>query len=109
MLKLDEFASSTKAMSKGTISSFHLLLDEFGSSAEIANGINATQYGYFFKPIGTLQEELANRELALSKNKTFDSSACDLNLLSVLSSDTGHEINQKRPMLEQSAETLSDR
>lgn len=109
MLKLDEFASSTKAMSKGTISSFHLLLDEFGSSAEIANGINATQYGYFFKPIGTLQEELANRELALSKNKTFDSSARDLDLLSVLSSDTIHEINHKRPMLEQSAETLSDR
>lgn len=109
MSKLDEFASSTKAMSKGTISSFHLLLHDYEKAAEIADGINATKYGYFFKPIGTLQEELANRELALSQNKTFDPPARDLDLLSILSSDDIHEINQNRPMLEQSAETLSDR
>ena len=65
MLKLDEFASSTKAMNKGTTSSFYLLLHEFESAAEIASGITATQYGYFFKTIGKLVEELANRELSL--------------------------------------------
>ena len=109
MMKLDEFASSTKAMSKGTISSFYLLLHEFENAAEVANGINATQYGYFFKPIGSLQEELANRELALNQHKAFDSSARDLDLLSILSSDGVHDVNQNRSMLTQSAETLSDR
>ena len=110
MIMLDEFASSTKAMSKGTISSFYLLLYEFENAAEIASGINATQYGYFFKAIGTLQEELANRELALYEHKTFDSvSVCDVDLLSILSSDDVQQVNHNRPMLEQSAETLSDR
>mmetsp|Transcript_5910 Transcript_5910/g.13459 ORF Transcript_5910/g.13459 Transcript_5910/m.13459 type:complete len:2439 (+) Transcript_5910:2-7318(+) len=109
MLMLDEFASSTKAMSKGTISSFYLLLHEFENAAEIASGINATQYGYFFKPIGTLQEELANRELALNQHQAFDSSARDFDLLSILSSDGVRDVNQNRSMLDQSAETLSDR
>ena len=109
MLKLDEFASSTKAMSKGNVSSFYLLLNEFENAAAIASGIGSTQYGYFFKPIGILQEELAKRELALNQCKTFDSSAHDLGLLTILSSDSVHVINQNRPMLDQSAETLSDR
>jgi hypothetical protein len=106
MLKLDEFASSTKAMSKGNISSFYLVLHEFDSAAEIASGINATQYGYFFKAIGVLQEELADRELLLSQHQTFDGTARDLDLLSALSSP---EVNHTRSMLNQSAETLSDR
>lgn len=97
------------AMSKGTISSFYLLLHEFENAAEIARGIDATKYGYFFKPFGILQEELANRELALNQHQTFDNSARDLGLLSILSSDRIHVVNQNRPMLNQSAETLSDR
>jgi len=125
LTKLDEFASSTKAMSKGTMSSFYLLVREFGNAAEISSGINATTYNYFFKPVGILQEELANRELALSQNKPFDSSACELDLLSVLSSETfSDSVNQSpicqtaysrfrppinRSMLHQSAETLTDR
>jgi len=109
MTKLDEFASSTKAMSKGTVSSFYLLLHEFDNAAEIASGISATQYGYFFKPIGTMQEELANRELALHQHKVIDSSARDLDLLSILSSSDVHNVNQNRTMLQQSVETLSDR
>ena len=109
MLKLDEFASSSKAMSKGNIASFYLLLREFENAADIASGINATQYGYFFKPIGTLQEELANRELSLHQQRAFDSSARDLDLLSILSADSVHNINHNRGMLDQSAETLSDR
>ncbi|KAL9185086.1 hypothetical protein ACHAXT_002863 [Thalassiosira profunda] len=106
MTKLDEFASSTKAMSKGNLASFYLLLHEYEDAAKIANGINATQYGYFFKPIGTLQEELANRELSLNQHKTFDISDRDIDLLSVLSST---DIKHNRSMLNQSAETLSDR
>ncbi|KAL7523921.1 hypothetical protein ACHAXR_000639, partial [Thalassiosira sp. AJA248-18] len=108
MIKLDEFASSTKAMSKGNISSIYLLLHEFENAAEIARGINTTQYGYFFKPIGVLQEELTNRELSLHQHKGFDSLACDLDLLSILSPDRVHDINDGKTILNQSAETLSD-
>ncbi|KAL7552056.1 hypothetical protein ACHAWF_015258 [Thalassiosira exigua] len=108
MMKLDEFASSTKAMSKGNLSSFYLLLNEFEEAAEIAAGINATQYGYFFKGIGILQEELADRELSLHKRKAFDSSARDFNLLSILTSGNVYTVNHSRGMLAQSAETLSD-
>ena len=125
MTELDEFASSTKAMSKGTISSFYLLLREFESAAEISSGLNATKYNYFFKPVGILQEELSNRELALSQHKPFDSSACDFDLLSVLTSNSSVDSENQVPkyqaaytrfrppiirsMLHQSAETLSDR
>ena len=125
MTKLDEFASSTQAMSKGTISSFYLLLREFESAAEISSGLNATQYNYFFKPVGIFQEELSNRELALSQHTPFDSSACDFDLLSVLTSNSSIDSENQVPrcqaaynrfrrpiirsMLHQSAETLSDR
>ena len=106
MSKLDEFASSTKAMSKATISSLHLLLREFDAAVAIAKGINSTKYLYFYKPIGVLQEKLANREFALDHKKTF---AHDLELLSILSSDGAHKVYQSRSMLEQSTETLTDR
>ena len=104
---IDEFASSTKAMSKGTISSYYLLLHEFEKAAAIASGIASTQYGYFFKPHGTLQERLAEKELALSNQSV--NSITDIEVLSVLSLDNINEIDQNRSMLRQSAETLVDR
>jgi hypothetical protein len=124
MSKLDEFASSTKATTKGTISSFYLLLRDFENAADSSSGLNATKYNYFYKPFGILQEELSDRELALSQHTPFDSSVCDFDLLSVLSSDSsGDSVNQGqnvtaytnflppsiRSMMHQGAETLSDR
>jgi hypothetical protein len=125
MAKLDEFASSTKATTKGIISSFYLLLLDFENAADSSSGLKATTYNYFYMPVGILQEELSNRELALSQHTPFDSSACDFDLLSVLSpdwsSDGVHQgqnlqtayINYPPPsirsMMHQGAETLSDR
>jgi len=56
-----------------------------------------------------MQEELANRELALYQHKVIDSLAWDLDLLSILSSSDVHNVNQNRTMLQQSVETLSNR
>jgi hypothetical protein len=125
MTKLDEFASSTKATTKGTISSIYLLLRDFENAADSSNGLIATKYNYFYKPFGILQEELSNRELALSHQTPFDGSACDFDLLSVLSSDSSCDnVNQGqnvqaayanfpppsiRSMMHQGAETVSDR
>lgn len=125
MTKLDEFASSTKATTKGNVSSLYLLLREFQNAADSSNGLIATKYNYFYKPFGILQEELSNRELALSEQTPFDSSACDFDLLSVLSSDSSSDDAKQglnvqtayanfpppriRSMMHQGAETLSDR
>lgn len=107
LTKLDEFASSTKAMTRGTIASYYLLLREFEKAAEMSKGIAETKYGFFFKPFGVLVEELANRELSLHQQKKFDGP--DSNLLDILSTDAVHGVNLKRSMLSQSAETLCDR
>merc|ERR1711920_558702 len=60
MEKLDEFASSTKPMMKGILSSFYLLLQDFQNAASMAGGIAQTQYPYFYKISGILQEGLAS-------------------------------------------------
>ena len=109
MQVMDEFASSTKVMSRGTVSSYYLRLYDLDSAYEMSSGIGATQYGYFFKEHGTLQEILARKELALQNNEAFADSDVGFDLLSVLSSDNIHEVQQKRPMSRQSAETLCDR
>jgi len=106
---IDEFASSTKVMSRGTVSSYYLLLYDLLSASEISSGIAATQYGYFFKEHGTLQEKLAAKELALQNHEAFADSDGGFELISVLSSDNINEVQQKRSMLRQSAETLCDR
>jgi len=106
---IDEFASSTKVMSRGTVSSYYLRLFDLSSAYEISSGITTTQYGYFFKEHGTLQEKLASKEFALQNNEAFPDSDGDLDLLSILSSDNIYEVEQKRSMLRQSAETLCDR
>lgn len=108
MTKLDEFKSSTKAMSKGNVASYYFRLGEYEKAAAIANGIIATDYGYFFKSLGRLQEELANRNLALYVKREFYTGADDdADLLSVLSTDLVNSINRKRPMLDQVSSTLS--
>lgn len=108
MKKIDEFASSTKAMFKGIVASCYLLLHEFEDAADMAEGVKATKYGFYFKPLGTLQEELANRKLALYNRRVFDSAESECDLLSVLSSDDINGINHKRTMLHKSAENLCD-
>jgi hypothetical protein len=75
----------------------------------MSSGIATTQYGYFFKEHGTLQEVLAMKELALQNHDTFDGSEIGSDLLSVLSSDDINKAAEKRSMLRQSAETLCDR
>ena len=145
MTKIDEFASSTKAMFKGIVASCYLLLHEFEDvsylfsefpffrssfatstqvlmitsfpelllssslkAVDMAEGIKGTKYGFYFKPLGTLQEELANRKLALHNRRVFDSAESECDLLSVLSSDDINGINHKRTMLHKSAENLCD-
>jgi hypothetical protein len=109
MQVIDEFVSSTKVMSKGTVSSYYLLLYDLSTAAEMSSGIATTQYGYFFKEHGTLQEVLAMKELALQNHDTFDGSEIGSDLLSVLSSNDINKAAEKRSMLRQSAETLCDR
>ncbi len=109
MQVIDEFASSTKVMSRGTVSSYYLRLFNLPRAYEMSSGIAATQYGYFFKEHGTLQEKLASKEFALQNNEAFAASDDGLDLLSILSSDNIYEVDQKRSMLRQSAETLCDR
>lgn len=108
MKKIDEFASSTKAMFKGIVASCYLLLHEFENAADIAEGIKATKYGFYFKPLGTLQESLADRRLSLYNRKMFDSAESDFDLLSVLTSEDFDCVDHKRTMLHKSAEILSD-
>lgn len=60
--KVDEFASSTKAMLKGVISSAYLLLRRLDKAAAMSTGISSTSYGFFYKPSSILQEGL-NRKL----------------------------------------------
>ena len=113
MQVIDEFASSTKVMSRGTVSSYYLRLFDLPRAYEISSGIAATQYGYFFKEHGTLQEKLAGKEYSLQKKEAFADSFADsdgsLDLLSILSSGNFDQVEQKRSMLRQSAETLCDR
>ncbi|EJK74396.1 hypothetical protein THAOC_03927, partial [Thalassiosira oceanica] len=91
------------------VASYYFRLGEYEKAAEIANGIIATDYGYFFKALGRLQEELANRNVALHVKREFYTGADDdADLLSVLSTDLVINIRHKRPMLDQSAETLVD-
>lgn len=108
MKKIDEFASSTKAMFKGIVASCYLLLHEFENAADMAEGIKATKYGFYFKPLGTLQESLADRRLSLYNRKMFNRAECDFNLLSVLTSEDIDCVDHKRTMLHKSAEILSD-
>lgn len=108
MKKIDEFASSTKAMFRGIAASCYLLLHEFENAVDMADGIKATKYGFYFKPLGTLQEELAKRKLALYNRQIFSSAESEYELLSVLSSDDINGINHKRTMLHKSSESLSD-
>ena len=109
MQVIDEFASSTKVMARGTVSSYYLLLYDLSSASEISSGIGTTQYGYFFKEHGTFQERLAEKELALQNHEAFIDSDGGSDLLSILSSGKINEVQQKRSMLRQSAETLCDR
>eukprot|EP00984_Skeletonema_dohrnii_P021840 scaffold11014_cov110-Skeletonema_dohrnii-CCMP3373.AAC.1 len=109
MQVIDEFASSTKVMSRGTVSSYYLRLFDLSRAHDISSGIATTQYGYFFKEHGTLQERLAEKELALQNSEAFADSDGGFDLLSILSSDNIYEVQQKRSMLRQSAETLCDR
>lgn len=106
---IDEFASSTKVMSRGTVSSYYLRLFDPARAYEISSGIAATQYGYFFKEHGTLQEKLAENEYALLKNEAVADSDGGTDLLSILASGNFDQVEQKRSMLRQSAETLCDR
>ena len=96
MQVIDEFVSSTKIMSRGTISSYYLLLYDLPTAAEMSSGIATTHYGYFFKEHGTLQEVLATKELALQKHDAFDDSEIGSDLLSVLSSDDIDRAAEKR-------------
>ena len=107
--KLDEFASSTKAMMKGLISSLYLLLQDLKKAAEIVEGISHTQYSYFYKSCGVLQEGLAGKELAVFQGDDLIDDTGDFDLLAVLDSEDIHKINKDRPMINQSIETLSDR
>lgn len=106
--KIDEFASSTKAMSRGIVASCLLLLNDFERAVDMADGIKATKYGFYFKPLGTLQEELAKRKLALYNRQVFDSAESEFDLLSVLSSDDLNGVKHKRTMLHKSSENLCD-
>lgn len=107
---IDEFASSTKVMSRGTISSYYLLLYDLSSASEISCGIGTAQYGYFFKEHGVFQERLVEKELALKNHdEAITDSDGDSDLLSILSSNNINEVKLKRSMLRQSAETLCDR
>ena len=106
---IDEFASSTKVMSRGTISSYYLLLYNLSSAFEFSSGIGTTPYGYFFKEHGSLQERLVEKELALNSQEAIIDSDSNFDLLSILSSDNINEVRQNRSMLRQSAETLCDR
>eukprot|EP00956_Cyclotella_meneghiniana_P033862 scaffold99572_cov22-Cyclotella_meneghiniana.AAC.4 len=96
-------------MSRGTISSYYLLLYYLFSASEFSSGIGTTPYGYFFKEHGSLQERLVEKELALKSQEAIIDSDCDSDLLSILSSDNINEVQQNRSMLRQSAETLCDR
>ena len=107
--KLDEFASSTKAMMKGLISSMYLLLKDFKNAVEIVEGISLAQYPYFYKPCGILQEGLAGKELAVLKGDDFMGHGGDFGVLDVLESNDVTTISLDRPMINQSIETLSDR
>ena len=107
--KLDEFASSTKAMMKGLISSLYLLLKDYKKAVEIVEGISHTQYPYFYKSCGLLQEGLAGKELAAFQGDDPMKDTGDFDVLDVLDSDDINNINKDRPMINQSIETLSDR
>ena len=133
--KVDEFASSTKAMLKGVVSAAYLLLCRFDKAAAISNGISSTSYGFFYKPSSILQEGL-NKKLArlycsltsidttngvstlysLSPDESTKSDdpnddilSNDFNVLEILGTDKCHSVCFKRSMLHPSIEVLSDR
>lgn len=73
--KIDEFASSTKAMLKGVISAAYLLLRRFDKAVAISTGISSTSYGFFYKPSSILQEGLNRKLERLHRSaKSIDSS-----------------------------------
>ena len=133
--KVDEFASSTKAMLKGVVSAAYLLLCRFDKAAAMSNGISSTSYGFFYKPSSILQEGL-NKKLArlhcsltsidttngvstlysLSPDDSTKSDdpndnilSNDFNVLEILGTDKCHSVCFKRSMLHPSTEVLSDR
>jgi class 3 adenylate cyclase len=119
-LRLDEFASSTKAMVKQIVSSTYIIIRQFDKAAAISHGIAKTPYSYFYKPSGILQEGLAKKlqtlygtddTLLWRENAISEATLDDCGVLSILSSEDVHvqTINHKRSMLYSSIETLSDR
>jgi len=117
LLIIDEFASSTKAMMCQFVSSLYLILLQYRNAKEAANGISQTQYPYFYKPSGILQEGLSTKLWSLyDTNGAISGDECtesaernDFGVCSILDAEDLYAVNHNRSMLFASIETLSDR